>query len=81
MLHMKTFPRPTEGNDQDNKSGQRGGLLLLFTATPDGFPSCAERSKRLTETLGFPAVQYRSITRAVDEALTNDTAVASSGAH
>jgi len=26
---------------------------------------------RLTETLGFPAVQGRSITRAVDEALTN----------
>jgi anti-sigma regulatory factor (Ser/Thr protein kinase) len=27
--------------------------------------------ERLTETLGFPAVQGRSITRAVDEALTN----------
>ena len=27
--------------------------------------------ERLTETLGFPAVQCRSITRAVDEALTN----------
>src|SRR5260370_16891747 len=27
--------------------------------------------ERLTETLGFPAVQVRSITRAVDEALTN----------
>jgi anti-sigma regulatory factor (Ser/Thr protein kinase) len=27
--------------------------------------------ERLTETLGFPAVQCRSITRAIDEALTN----------
>ena len=27
--------------------------------------------ERLTETLGFPAVQCRSITRAVDEAVTN----------
>jgi hypothetical protein len=29
MPHMKTFPRPTESNDHENKSGHRGGLLLM----------------------------------------------------
>ena len=30
MSHMKTFPRPTESNDQESKSGHRGGLLLML---------------------------------------------------
>src|SRR6266404_2931139 len=29
MPHMKTFPRPTESNDEENKPGHRGGLLLI----------------------------------------------------
>jgi serine/threonine-protein kinase RsbW len=70
---MKTFPRPTESNDQENKSGHRGGLLLMLAvySNPRWLSVVRGAVERLTETLGFPAVQCRSITRAVDEALTN----------
>jgi serine/threonine-protein kinase RsbW len=73
MPHMKTFPRPTESNDQQNKSGHRGGLLLMLAvySNPRWLFVVRGAVERLTETLGFPAVQCRSITRAVDEALTN----------
>ncbi len=73
MSHMKTFPRPTESNDQENKSGHRGGLLLMLAvySNPRWLSVVRGAVERLTETLGFPAVQCRSITRAVDEALTN----------
>jgi serine/threonine-protein kinase RsbW len=73
MPHMKTSPRPTESNDQENKSGHRGGLLLMLAvySNPRWLSVVRGAVERLTETLGFPAVQCRSITRAVDEALTN----------
>src|ERR1700720_3095111 len=73
MPHMKTFPRPTESNDQENESGYRGGLLLMLAvySNPRWLSVVRGAVERLTETLGFPAVQCRSITRAVDEALTN----------
>jgi serine/threonine-protein kinase RsbW len=73
MPHMKTFPRPTESNDQENKSGHRGGLLLMLAvySNPRWLSVVRGAVERLTETLGFPAMQCRSITRAVDEALTN----------
>src|SRR5258706_14664441 len=73
MSHMKTFPRPTESNDQENKSGHRGGLLLMLAvySNPRWLSVVRGAVERLTDTLGFPAVQCRSITRAVDEALTN----------
>jgi anti-sigma regulatory factor (Ser/Thr protein kinase) len=73
MPHMKTFPRPTESNDQENKPGHRGGLLLMLAvySNPRWLSVVRGAVERLTETLGFPAVQCRSITRAVDEALTN----------
>ena len=70
---MKTFPRPTESNDQENKSSYRGGLLLMLAvySNPSLLSVVRAAVERLTETLGFPAMQCRSITRAVDEALTN----------
>ena len=73
MPHMKTFPRPTESNDQENESGYRGGLLLMLAvySNPRWLSVVRGAVERLTETLGFPAMQCRSITRAVDEALTN----------
>jgi serine/threonine-protein kinase RsbW len=73
MPHMKTFPRPTESNDQENKSGYRGRLLLTLAVYSKRRWLSVVRGavERLTETLGFPALQCRSITRAVDEALTN----------
>src|SRR5258708_10798383 len=73
MSRMKTFPRPTESNDQEQKSGHRGCLLLMLAlySNPKWLSVVRGTVERLTETLGFPAVQVRSITRAVDEALTN----------
>jgi anti-sigma regulatory factor (Ser/Thr protein kinase) len=73
MLSMKTFPRPTESNDQDKKSGHRGGLLLMLAVCSNHRWLSVVRGalERLTEAMGFPAVQCRPITRAVDEALTN----------
>ena len=73
MSRMKRFPRPTESNDQENKSGHRGGLLLMLAvySNPRWLSVVRGAVERLTEALGFPAVQGRSITRATDEALTN----------
>src|SRR6267142_919884 len=73
MLRMKIFPRPPVSNDQERTSGQRGGLLLMLAlySNPRLLSVVRGAVERLTETLGFPAVECRSITRAVDEALTN----------
>src|SRR5258705_13923033 len=73
MLRMKSFPRPPVSNDQERTSGQRGGLLLMLAlySNPRLLSVVRGAVERLTETLGFPAVECRSITRAVDEALTN----------
>jgi serine/threonine-protein kinase RsbW len=58
---------------QKPKSGHRGGPLLILAlySNPRLLSVVRGAVERLTETLGFPAVQCRSITRAVDEALTN----------
>jgi serine/threonine-protein kinase RsbW len=70
---MKTFPRPETNNDQEQTPGHRGGLLLMLAlySHPKWLSVVRGAVERLTETLGFPAAQCRSITRAVDEALTN----------
>jgi len=44
--------------------------MLAYTAIPSGYRG-AGNGERLAEVLGFPVEQCRSITRAVDEALTN----------
>ena len=45
--------------------------MLALYSNPKWLSVVRGAVERLTETLGFPAVQVRSITRAVDEALTN----------
>ena len=45
--------------------------MLALYSNPKWLSAVRGAVERLTETLGFPAVQCRSITRAVDEALTN----------
>jgi anti-sigma regulatory factor (Ser/Thr protein kinase) len=45
--------------------------MLALYSNPRLLSAVRGAVERLTETLGFPAVQCRSITRAVDEALTN----------
>lgn len=45
--------------------------MLALYSNPRWLSAVRGAVERLTETLGFPAVQCRSITRAVDEALTN----------
>lgn len=45
--------------------------MLVLYSNPKWLSVVRGAVDRLTETLGFPAVQCRSITRAVDEALTN----------
>jgi serine/threonine-protein kinase RsbW len=45
--------------------------MLAVYSNPRWFSVVRGAVERLTETLGFPAVQCRSITRAADEALTN----------
>src|SRR5712692_8166985 len=73
MSQMKTFPCPVASNEQERKLGYRGGLLLMLAlySNPKWFSTVRGAVERLTETLGFPIAQGRSITRAVDEALTN----------
>jgi len=73
MSHMKTFPRTTRSSDPLPKAGHRGGLLLMAAlySDPRLFSAVRGAVEGVTETLGFPAVQRRSITRAVDEALAN----------
>jgi serine/threonine-protein kinase RsbW len=70
---MKTFLRPTTSNDQEREPGHRGGLLLMMAlySNPKWLSIVRAAVERLTETLGFKAEHCRSITRAVDEALTN----------
>jgi len=46
-------------------------LMLAIYSNPRWLSVVRGAVERLTETLGFPAMQCRSITRAVDEALTN----------
>jgi serine/threonine-protein kinase RsbW len=45
--------------------------MLAVYSNPRWLSVVRAAVERLTDTLGFPAVQRRSITRAVDEALTN----------
>src|SRR5258705_5285491 len=73
MSQTKIFPRPVASNDQERRPGYRGGLLLMLAlySNPKWLAVVRGTVERLTETLGFPIAQCRSITRAVDEALTN----------
>jgi anti-sigma regulatory factor (Ser/Thr protein kinase) len=70
---MKTFQRPVASNDQERKPEYRRGLFLMLAlySNPKWLSVVRGTVERLTETLGFPIAQGRSITRAVDEALTN----------
>jgi serine/threonine-protein kinase RsbW len=70
---MKIFLRPTTSNDQKREPGRRGGLLLMMElySNPKLLSIVRAAVERLTETLGFNAEHCRSITRAIDEALTN----------
>ena len=45
--------------------------MLALYSNPRLLPAVRGAVERLTETLGFTAIQCRSITRAVDEAVTN----------
>ena len=45
--------------------------MLALYSNPKWFSTVRGAVERLTETLGLPIAQGRSITRAVDEALTN----------
>lgn len=70
---MKTFLRPTTSNDQEREPGHRADLLIMMAlySNPKWLSIVRAAVERLTETLGFKAEHCRSITRAVDEALTN----------
>src|SRR5215472_12080581 len=70
---MKAFFLPTGCDGQDRKSGQLGGLVLMLAlhSNPKWLSVVRGTVERLTEILGFPDAQCRSITRAVDEALSN----------
>ena len=70
---MKTFPQPKANNDQERRSGHRGDLLLMVAlySSPGLLSVVRGTVQRLTEYLGFPITESTSITRAVDEALTN----------
>jgi serine/threonine-protein kinase RsbW len=73
MSHVKTFPSRARSNDHERIPGCRGSLLLMLAiySNPKWLSVVRGAVERLTETLGFPPAQCRSITRAVDEALTN----------
>src|SRR5713101_1304670 len=70
---MKAFFLPTGSDGQDRKPGGRGGLVLMLAlySNPKWLSVVRGAVERVTKTLGFPEVQCRSITRAVDEALSN----------
>src|SRR5260370_39809126 len=70
---MKAFFLPTGSDGQDRKPERRGGLVLMLAlySNPKWLSVVRGAVERLTKTLGFPEVQCRSITRAVDEALSN----------
>jgi len=65
---MKTLPRPIT-----DREGQPRGFLLMMrlSSNPRLLSTVRGAVEPLAEMLGFPAAQRRSITRAVDEALTN----------
>jgi anti-sigma regulatory factor (Ser/Thr protein kinase) len=73
MLSMKTFPRLSAGNGQRLMNCSRRGFLFMLAldSNPRWLSVVRGAVERLTETLGFQAEQCRSITRAVDEALSN----------
>jgi anti-sigma regulatory factor (Ser/Thr protein kinase) len=73
MSRMKTSPRPRTINLLEHASTQPGETLLVLKLHSDPKMLAAVRGavERLAETLGFPAAQCRSVTRAVDEALSN----------
>ena len=64
MIREKSMPA---------KNASVRGLLLMLAvySNPKWLTVVRGAVERLAETLGFPAVESRSITRAVDEALTN----------
>src|SRR5258707_14879890 len=70
---MKVFFLPTESDGQDRKPERRGGLALMLAlySNPKWLSVGRGAVERLTKTLGFPEGQCRSITRAVDEVLSN----------
>jgi anti-sigma regulatory factor (Ser/Thr protein kinase) len=70
---MKIFLRPTTSNDQEREPGHRGVLLLMMAlySNPKWLSIVRAAVERLTETLEFKAEHCKSITLAVDEALTN----------
>lgn len=68
---MKT--KPSWRPDENGLPPFRDGLLLKLQLHSDPKLLCVVRGalERLTEVLGFSAADCRSVTRAVDEALTN----------
>ncbi|HTC64132.1 MAG TPA: ATP-binding protein [Candidatus Saccharimonadales bacterium] len=70
---MKTFLRPNTSNNQEREPGQRGSLLLVMAlySNPKWLSTVRAAVERLTATLGFKEEHCRSVTRALDEALTN----------
>lgn len=68
---MKT--KPSRQPDGNGLPALRDGLLLKLQMHSDPKLLCVVRGalERLTEVLGFSASDCRSVTRAVDEALTN----------
>ena len=74
---MKTFRPPrqrdTKGHTKGRTAAHKNGLLLKLELHSDPKLLCAVRGalERLTEGLGLSAPECRSVTRAVDEALTN----------
>ena len=73
MSRIETFPRCEASNGREQKPGHRAGLLLMLAvySNPQWLTVVRAAVERLTETLSFPTVEGASITRAVDEALTN----------
>ena len=73
MSRIGTFPRQATSNDHEEKPGYRTGLLLRLVvySNPKWLTVVRAAVECLTETLSFSAIERSSITRAVDEALTN----------
>ena len=73
MSRIETFPRCEASNGREQEPGHRAGLLLMLAvySNPQWLTVVRAAVERLTETLSFPPVEGASITRAVDEALTN----------
>jgi hypothetical protein len=57
VSQMKTFRRPPASNEQRQKSGKHGALLLKLAlySNPKLLSVVRAAVERLTETLGFPA--------------------------